>query len=80
MPAVLACAFVTSLAGAAACALVSLTGGGVAPHRLPGPACGPGGGYLGACFRPRLPGRFVRLLLGALAAGAGVLHAARALA
>ncbi|GGQ18998.1 hypothetical protein GCM10010266_47720 [Streptomyces griseomycini] len=78
-PAALASTFVTSVAGAAAFALLSLTGSGdVAPDWSLGLACGSGGligGYLGAHLQRRLPETALRLLLGALAAVFGVLYA-----
>ncbi|MDT0310434.1 sulfite exporter TauE/SafE family protein [Streptomyces sp. DSM 44917] len=83
-PAALAVTFVTSVAGATAFALLSLVSAGdVAPEWWLGLACGAGGlagGYLGARLQPRLPERALRLLLGALAAGLGLLYAAQALA
>jgi uncharacterized protein len=70
-PAALASTFVTSLAGTATYALLSLTTGGpIAPHWLLGLLCGLGGligGYLGARLQPRLPETALRLLLGVLA-------------
>jgi uncharacterized protein len=78
-PAALASTFVTSVAGAAAFALLSLTGSGdVAPDWFLGLACGLGGligGYLGAHLQPRLPETALRLLLGTLATVFGVLYA-----
>ncbi|MEU6903949.1 TSUP family transporter [Streptomyces coeruleorubidus] len=78
-PAALASAFATSVAGAAAFALLSLTGSGdIAPDWHLGLACGLGGlvgGYLGACMRPRLPETALRLLLGVLATALGALYA-----
>jgi len=82
-PAALASTFVTSLAGAAAFALLSLTGAGDAtPHWYLGLACGLGGligGYLGAHLQPRLPETALRLLLGSLAAALGVVYAVQSL-
>ncbi|WP_033221924.1 sulfite exporter TauE/SafE family protein [Kitasatospora phosalacinea] len=82
-PAALASTFVTSTVGAATYALLSLTApGAVAPHWSLGLACGAGGligGYLGARLQPRLPDGVLRLLLGALAAGVGLLYAAQGL-
>ncbi|CAM5575049.1 TSUP family transporter [Streptomyces atroolivaceus] len=81
-PAALACTFVTSLAGAAAYALLSLTAtGDIAPDWALGLACGLGGlcgGYLGARLQPRLPETGLRLLLGVLALGIGLLYAVQA--
>ncbi|MFD9292497.1 sulfite exporter TauE/SafE family protein [Streptomyces sp. NPDC060030] len=81
-PAALACTFVTSLAGAGAYALLSLTAtGDIAPDWALGLACGLGGlcgGYLGARLQPRLPEKALRLLLGVLALGIGLLYAVRA--
>ncbi|MFF5722387.1 TSUP family transporter [[Kitasatospora] papulosa] len=80
-PAALACTFVTSLAGAGAYALLSLTAtGDVAPDWALGLTCGLGGlcgGYLGARLQPRLPEKALRLLLGVLALGIGLLYAVR---
>ncbi|KOT32876.1 membrane protein [Streptomyces caelestis] len=82
-PAALASTFTTSVAGAAAFALLSLTGSGdVAPHWHLGLACGLGGligGYFGAYLQPRLPETALRLLLGALAAAFGALYAVQSL-
>ncbi|KJK35252.1 membrane protein [Streptomyces variegatus] len=82
-PAALASTFVTSVAGAAAFALLSLTGSGdIAPDWHLGLACGLGGlvgGYLGACLRPRLPETALRLLLGVLASALGALYAVQSL-
>ncbi|MEV0642673.1 sulfite exporter TauE/SafE family protein [Streptomyces sp. NPDC050619] len=82
-PAALASTFVTSLAGAAAFALLSLAGSGdIAPYWYLGLACGLGGligGYLGAHLQPRMPETVLRLLLGALAAALGILYAVQAL-
>ncbi|GGY81109.1 hypothetical protein GCM10010363_72400 [Streptomyces omiyaensis] len=82
-PAALATTFVTSVVGAAAFAVLSLTGAGdIAPDWWLGLACGLGGlvgGYLGARLQPRLPERALRLLLGALATAIGGLYAAQAL-
>lgn len=82
-PAALASTFVTSVAGAGAFALLSLTGtGDVAPDWYLGLACGLGGligGYLGARLQPRLPETGLRLLLGSLATAVGLLYAVQAL-
>ncbi|MET9391260.1 sulfite exporter TauE/SafE family protein [Streptomyces sp. NPDC006624] len=82
-PAALASTFVTSVAGAATFALLSLTGsGGIAPVWELGLACGIGGligGYLGAVVQPRLPERALRLVLGALATLLGALYAVQSL-
>ncbi|GGW47779.1 sulfite exporter TauE/SafE family protein [Streptomyces caelestis] len=82
-PAALASTFATSVAGAAAFALLSLTSSGdIAPDWSLGLACGLGGlvgGYLGAHLQPRLPETALRLLLGALATVLGALHAAQSL-
>ncbi|WP_329036831.1 sulfite exporter TauE/SafE family protein [Streptomyces sp. NBC_00178] len=81
-PAALACTFVTSLAGAGVYALLSLTAtGDIAPDWPLGLACGLGGlcgGYLGARLAPRLPETGLRLLLGLLALGIGLLYAVQA--
>ncbi|MFF0051674.1 TSUP family transporter [Streptomyces sp. NPDC005498] len=82
-PAALAATFATSIGGAAAYVLLSLTtAGGVAPGWWLGLVCGLGGligGYLGACLQPRLPETALRLLLGTLTAGIGALYAFQAL-
>ena len=82
-PAALASTFVTSVAGAAVFALLSLAGSGdIAPDWYLGLACGLGGlagGYLGARLQPRLPETALRLLLGALATLLGVFYAAQSL-
>ncbi|MFI8207285.1 TSUP family transporter [Streptomyces sp. NPDC085937] len=82
-PAALASTFVTSVAGAAVFALLSLAGtGDVAPDWYLGLACGLGGlagGYLGAVLQPRLPETGLRLLLGGLATAVGTLYAVQAL-
>ncbi|TXS44442.1 sulfite exporter TauE/SafE family protein [Streptomyces sp. t39] len=82
-PAALACTFVTSVVGAATYALLALTTpGAVAPDWLLGIACGLGGllgGYLGARLQPRLPETGLRLLLGVMATGIGLLYAVQGL-
>ncbi|MGW5782913.1 TSUP family transporter [Streptomyces sp. NPDC003757] len=82
-PAALAATFVTSVTGAAAFALLSLTGSGdIAPDWYLGLVCGLGGligGYLGAHLQPRLPETALRLLLGALATALGALYAVQSL-
>ncbi|MER7814886.1 sulfite exporter TauE/SafE family protein [Streptomyces sp. NPDC096153] len=82
-PAALASTFTTSVTGAAAFALLSLTGSGdIAPDWYLGLACGLGGligGYLGAHLQPRLPETALRLLLGALATALGALYAVQSL-
>lgn len=82
-PATLAATFTTSVAGAAAYALLALASSGpVAPDWWLGLACGLGGligGYLGARLQPRLPETALRLLLGTLAATLGALYAVQAL-
>ncbi|MFE9023936.1 TSUP family transporter [Streptomyces sp. NPDC007808] len=82
-PAALASTFAASLTGAAAFALLSLTGSGdIAPDWYLGLACGLGGligGYLGAHLQPRLPETPLRLLLGALATALGALYAVQSL-
>ena len=76
-PAALASTFTTSVTGAAAFALLSLTDSGdIAPDWYLGLACGIGGligGYLGAHLQPRLPETALRLLLGALVTALGAL-------
>ncbi|QSS95494.1 sulfite exporter TauE/SafE family protein [Streptomyces sp. M54] len=83
-PATLAATFTTSVAGAAAYAvLATASSGPVAPDWGLGLACGAGGligGYLGARLQPHLPETALRLLLGTLAAALGALYAAQALA
>jgi uncharacterized membrane protein YfcA len=82
-PAALAATFVTSVVGAAAYALLSLTAtGDVAPDWFLGLSCGAGGllgGYLGARLQPRLPETALRFLLAALATGVGALYAVQVL-
>ncbi|MEJ8646043.1 sulfite exporter TauE/SafE family protein [Streptomyces sp. MS1.HAVA.3] len=82
-PATLAATFTTSVAGAAAYAVLALASSGpVAPDWWLGLACGLGGligGYLGARLQPHLPETALCLLLGALAAGLGALYAVQAL-
>ncbi|MEV0123881.1 sulfite exporter TauE/SafE family protein [Streptomyces sp. NPDC050703] len=82
-PAALASTFTTSVTGAAAFALLSLTSSGdIAPDWYLGLACGLGGligGYLGAHLQPRLPETALRLLLGALATALGALYAVQSL-
>ncbi|MFC8069718.1 sulfite exporter TauE/SafE family protein [Streptomyces sp. NPDC057293] len=83
-PATLAATFTTSIAGAAAYAVLALMSSGpVAPEWWLGLACGAGGlagGYLGALLQPHVPETALRLLLGALAAGLGALYAVQTLA
>ncbi|MEU8679544.1 sulfite exporter TauE/SafE family protein [Streptomyces sp. NPDC048560] len=83
-PATLAATFTTSVAGAAAYAVLALASPGpVAPDWWLGMACGLGGligGYLGARLQPHLPESTLRLLLGTLASGLGALYAAQTLA
>jgi uncharacterized membrane protein YfcA len=80
-PAALLSTFVTSIAGCAAFAALSLTApGDVAPDWPLGIACGLGGlvgGYLGAAIQPRLPERTLRHLLGALAIALAALYTAQ---
>jgi len=79
-PAALASTFVTSVAGAAAYAVLALgEGGDIAPHWTIGLACGAGGligGYLGARLQPRMPEKGLRLLLGGMAMAVAVLYVA----
>jgi uncharacterized membrane protein YfcA len=83
VPAALACTFVTSVVGAGTYAvLVMTTTGDIAPNWLLGLSGGLGGlvgGYLGANLQPRLPETALRLLLGILALGVGVLYTVQAL-
>jgi uncharacterized membrane protein YfcA len=78
-PAALASTFVTSVAGAAAFAVLGLTGRGeIAPDWTIGLLCGLGGlagGYVGAHLQPRLPERGLRLVLGGLAVAVGIMYA-----
>jgi len=80
-PAALASTFVTSAAGAAAFALLGLTGrGDIAPDWGIGLLCGAGGligGYLGAHLQPRLPERGLRVVLGSLAVAVAIMYAAQ---
>jgi hypothetical protein len=83
-PAALASTFLTSLVGALTYALLALTGrGNIAPDWLLGAACGVGGllgGYLGARLQPRLPERWLQLLLGTVALTLAVLYFVQGLA
>ena len=78
-PAALASTFVTSAAGAAAFAVLGLTGqGDIAPVWTVGLLCGLGGligGYVGAHLQPRLPERGLRLVLGGLAVAVAIMYA-----
>jgi uncharacterized protein len=81
-PAALVSTFVTSIAGAAAYAVLALTGTDIAPEWGIGILCGIGGligGYVGAHLQPRLPERALRLMLGASAVAVAVLYAGLAL-
>ncbi|WSA71453.1 TSUP family transporter [Streptomyces sp. NBC_01799] len=82
-PATLAATFTTSVAGAAAYAMLALASSGpVAPDWWLGLACGLGGligGYLGARLQRHLPETALRLLLGTLAAALGAQYAVQAL-
>jgi uncharacterized membrane protein YfcA len=82
-PATLAATFITSVAGAAAYAVLATTSSGpVAPQWPLGLACGLGGlvgGWLGAQLQPRVPETALRVLLGTLAAALGTLYAAQSL-
>ncbi|MDX6744060.1 sulfite exporter TauE/SafE family protein [Actinocorallia sp. A-T 12471] len=82
-PAALASTFVTSIVGALTYLVLSfVTSGDIAPHWTLGIACGLGGlvgGYVGARLQPRMPERFLRLLLGALACALAVLYLSDAL-
>jgi uncharacterized membrane protein YfcA len=77
-PAALASTFVTSITGALTFVVLALVASGnIGPDWPVGIACGLGGlvgGYLGARLQPRLPERALRLLLGFLALGIGVLY------
>ena len=78
-PAALAATFLTSIAGVAAFALLSLTAAGaVAPDWALGIAIGIGGlagGWCGATLQPRLPEVVLRRGLGLIALGLGVRYA-----
>jgi uncharacterized membrane protein YfcA len=82
-PAALVSTFVTSIAGAAAYAVLALTGrADIAPEWGIGILCGIGGligGYVGAHLQSRLPERALRLMLGASAVAVAVLYAGQAL-
>ncbi|HET9144420.1 sulfite exporter TauE/SafE family protein [Actinophytocola sp.] len=77
-PAALASTFLTSIAGALAYTVLSLTTtGDIAPNWSLGLLCGLGGligGYLGARLQPHLPEPALRLLLGLLAVILGTLY------
>ncbi|TYK49794.1 sulfite exporter TauE/SafE family protein [Actinomadura decatromicini] len=83
-PAALASTFLTSVAGAATYAVLSLTAhGDVAPHWTLGVACGLGGligGYAGARLQPRLPETALKFTLGSAAAVLAVLYLVQAAA
>lgn len=68
--------FLTSIAGVAAYAILSLrTSGSIAPDWVVGISIGIGGllgGYLGASLQPRLPEPLLRRGLGLLALGLGI--------
>ncbi len=80
-PAALASTFVTSIVGAVAYALLSLTtAGSIAPDWALGLACGIGGligGYVGARLQPYLPETALQVLLGALAIAVGLIYLAQ---
>ncbi|MFD5767159.1 sulfite exporter TauE/SafE family protein [Streptomyces sp. NPDC127049] len=82
-PATLAATFTTSVAGAAAYAVLALVSPGqVSPDWWLGMVCGLGGligGYLGARLQPRVPETALRLLLGTLASTLGGMYAVQAL-
>ncbi len=82
-PAALTATFLTSLAGVATFALLSLsTNGDVAPEWALGAGMGIGGlagAYLGARLQSRLPERLLRHGLGILALALGLRYAAQAL-
>jgi uncharacterized membrane protein YfcA len=82
-PAALTATFLTSLAGVATFALLSLGGGDVAPDWTLGIAIGLGGlggAYLGARLQARLPEALLRRGLGLLALGLGLRYAVLAIA
>jgi uncharacterized membrane protein YfcA len=78
-PAALASTFVTSIVGVATFALLAVNAEGtISPDWSLGVACGLGGligGYAGARLQPRLPERFLQLLLGGLAIALAVAYA-----
>jgi uncharacterized membrane protein YfcA len=80
-PAALLATWLTSLAGVAAYALLSLdAAGAVSPDWSLGLAAGVGGllgGWVGASLQARLPERVLRLLLGALALALAALYLAQ---
>jgi len=81
-PAALTATFVTSLAGVAAFALLSLGAGDAAPEWTLGVGMGLGGlagAYLGARLQPRLPEALLRRGLGLLALALGARYAVQAL-
>ncbi|MFI0486191.1 TSUP family transporter [Actinomadura sp. 9N215] len=82
-PAALASTFLTSLAGTAAYAVLSLTAhGDIAPDWSLGLSCGLGGlagGYLGVRLQPRIPETALRLGLGLLAAALAVVYLVQAI-
>ncbi|WP_308169775.1 sulfite exporter TauE/SafE family protein [Acrocarpospora catenulata] len=82
-PAALASTFLTSIVGAAAYAVLSLSApGDVAPDWSLGLMCGLGGligGYLGARLQPRLPETALRLLLGTLAIALALVYLGQSL-
>jgi uncharacterized protein len=77
-PAALASTFVTSIVGALTYAILAIFAeGSIAPDWPIGIACGFGGlvgGYLGARLQPHVPEHALRLLLGGLAVGIGILY------
>ena len=83
-PAALASTFVTSIVGVISFVLLQANeSGSIAPDWTLGLMCGLGGlvgGYLGATLQPRLPERFLRVLLGLLAVGLAVAYVAAAIA
>jgi uncharacterized membrane protein YfcA len=81
-PAALTATFLTSIAGVASFALLSLGGDDLAPDWKLGIALGLGGlagAYLGARLQPRLPETLLRRGLGLLALGLGLRYAIVAL-
>jgi uncharacterized membrane protein YfcA len=82
-PAALTATFLTSIAGVATFALLSLGGDGIAPDWTLGVAIGLGGlggAYLGARLQSRLPEPLLRRGLGLLALGLGLRYAIQAVA
>jgi uncharacterized membrane protein YfcA len=82
-PAALASTFLTSVVGALTYAVLALTqSGSIAPRLGLGLTCGLGGlvgSYVGARLQPRMPTTTLRLLLGGLAIGLGIIYIVEAI-